>query len=70
MKITYDKEADAMYLDIARGKIKKTLAVNSRVIIDVGEKGKIIGIELLFVSEKMSKKSLHSNLINMPITAR
>lgn len=58
MKITYDKEADAMYLGIARGKVKKTLPVNSRVIVDIGEKGKIIGVELLFVSEKMSKKNL------------
>ncbi len=70
MKITYDKEADAMYLNIARGKVKKTLAVNSRVIVDMGEKGKIVGIELLFVSEKMSKKSLRSDLAGMPIIAR
>ena len=70
MKITYDKEADAMYLNIARGKVKKTLAVNSRVIVDIGEKGKIVGIELLFVSERMSKKSLCSDLAGMPIIAR
>lgn len=70
MKITYDKEADAMYLDIARGKVKKTLAVNSRVIVDIGEKGKIVGVELLFVSEKMSKESLHSALVRIPIVAK
>lgn len=67
MKITYDKDADAMYLNIARGKVKKTIPINSRVIIDMGEKGKIVGVELLFVSEKMSKKSLHSDLVKMPI---
>ncbi len=70
MKITYDKEADAMYLGIARGKVKKTVPVNSRVIVDVGEKGKIVGIELLFVSEKMPKKSLQSDVVSLPTMAR
>ncbi len=62
MNITYDKEADAMYLTIAHGKVKKTIPINPRVIVDIGEKGKIIGVELLFVSEKMSKKSLYSEV--------
>ena len=59
-----------MYLGIARGKIKKTVPVNSRVIVDIGEKGKVIGVELLFVSERMSKKNLQSDLVGRPITAR
>ena len=63
MKITYDKEADAMYLSVSRGKVKKTIEVNSRVIVDIGEKGKVIGVELLFVSERMPKESLRSGLV-------
>lgn len=70
MKVTYDKQADAMYLYLSRGKVKKTIPVNSRVIVDMGEKGKIIGIELLFVSEKMSKKNLQPASIGLPIMAR
>ena len=66
MKITYDKEADAMYLNISRGKVKKTVEVNPRVIVDIGEKGKVIGIELLFVSQKMPKESLHPDLVGLP----
>ena len=65
MKITYDKAADAMYLNVSRGKVKKTVEVNPRVIVDIGEKGKVIGVELLFVSEKMSKESLRSDLISI-----
>ncbi|MDP3772522.1 MAG: DUF2283 domain-containing protein [bacterium] len=70
MKITYDKEADALYLGTARGKVKKTVPVNSRVIVDIGEKGKVVGVELLFVSEKMPKKSLHSDLVKSQVMAR
>ena len=70
MKITYDKEADAMYLSVARGKVKKTVEVNPRVIVDIGKKGKVIGIELLSVSEKMSKESLRSRLVGLPMAMR
>ena len=70
MKITYDKEADAMYLSVARGKVKKTVEVNPRVIVDIGEKGKVIGVELLSVSEKMSKESLRSRLVGLPTAMR
>jgi uncharacterized protein YuzE len=70
MKITYDKQADAMYLAIARGKVKKTAPANSRVVVDFGENGKVIGVELLFVSEKMSKKDLQSDMVMLPAMAR
>lgn len=70
MKITYDKEVDAMYLAIARGKIKKTIPVNSRVIVDLGEKGKILGVELLFVSEKMPKEDMQSDMVRSLVMAR
>ena len=70
MKITYDKEADAMYLSVARGKVKKTVEVNPRVIVDMGEKGRVIGVELLFVSQKMPKESLSSRLTGLPVAMK
>ena len=66
MKITYDKQIDAMYLYFAKGKIKKTVVINPRVVVDIGEKGKVVGIELLFVSEKMSRGVLRSKTIHIP----
>lgn len=65
MKITYDKQADAMYLYLSRGAVKKTIPVNDRVIVDVGERGKVIGVELLFVSERMPKEALRSQAVRM-----
>lgn len=70
MKTTYDKQADAMYLYLAKGKVKKTVPVNRRVIVDVGEDGKIIGIELLFVSESMPKSALKSQILRLPVAGR
>ena len=69
MKITYDKQADAMYIYLSGGKVKETVEVNPRMIIDVGERGKIIGIELLFVSERMPKSVLHSRVVRLPVRA-
>ena len=60
MKVTYDTQADAMYLYLSSGKVKKTVPVNDRVIVDVGERGKVIGVELLFVSERMPKAALRA----------
>ncbi len=66
MKITYDKEADALYMCVNRGKIKKTVEINSRVLVDVGDEGKVIGIELLFVSERIPKEKIASVIRSLP----
>ena len=70
MKITYDKQADAMYIYLSEGKIKNTIEVNPRMIVDIGERGKVIGIELLFVSESMPKSSLRPRIVRLPAVVR
>ena len=59
MKITYDKEADAMniYLQLKK-KIKDTKEVGDNTIIDVAQDGDIVGIEILGVQAQMAKKDL------------
>lgn len=52
MKFNYDRVADAIYLNLNRGKIKKTVEMNNGVVVDMGEKGKIIGIEILNFSHQ------------------
>ncbi|MEK9177659.1 MAG: DUF2283 domain-containing protein [Patescibacteria group bacterium] len=47
MKFNYDRIADAVYLNLNKGKVKKTIEMNNDVVVDMGEKGKIIGIEIL-----------------------
>jgi excisionase family DNA binding protein len=51
MKITYDRNADAAYLRISNHPIKETRQVSEDCNIDLDSKGRIAGIELLFVSE-------------------
>jgi uncharacterized protein YuzE len=59
-KIEYDKSVDALYIYSGnKGKVHKTLKLNSRVLFDVDKKGKIVGIEVLDASKpwKMPKSS-------------
>ena len=47
MKISYDKIADAMYLNLRKDKISKTVEITNRLLADVDKKGNVIGIEML-----------------------
>jgi uncharacterized protein YuzE len=64
MKSTYDKEIDAMYIYIKpiKAKVFKTIPINDRVIIDMDEKGTIIGIELLDASQQVSQEFIDSSI--------
>ena len=55
MKITYDKDADAMYIKLKDDEIVNTKEIDRNTIIDLNKKGEIIGIEILFVKERNPK---------------
>jgi len=52
MKISYDKEADAMYIRLREGKVDHTKEIDENTIIDFNKEGQVIGIEILFVKER------------------
>lgn len=52
MKVTYDKEADAMYIYLTDKKFSKCKEIDRNTILDLDEEGNVIGIELLFVSKR------------------
>jgi uncharacterized protein YuzE len=60
MKVSYDGEVDALYINIASGKPDGVIEVKEGINIDVSREGKILGIELLDASEKVSLKSFFS----------
>lgn len=64
MRIEYDKEVDCayIYLDypIKDGESKKTVEINDNIIIDLNDKGQLMGIEVLDASKVLSKKALIS----------
>lgn len=60
MKITYDKDADAMYVKLTTEKYSKTKVIDRNTILDLDEKGNVIGIELLFISKHLPKNFMSS----------
>lgn len=60
MKITYDREVDALYIQLRDVKASHSVDFEEGVTIDVDEKGHIVGLELLDARERLGKKQLHS----------
>jgi len=58
MEITYDKEADAMYIEFRKGEFAKNKKVDDFTIIDLDKNENILGIELLNVSKRIPLESL------------
>ena len=68
MKIEYDKEADALYIQLREANVEDNLDIEEGITIDLDEKRHVIGIEILEVSKKMSLKDIVNITIeNLPV---
>jgi len=54
MKVTYDKKVDAVYLELVKLKPEGVIEVADGINVDVTSDGKIVGIEFLDASKKIS----------------
>lgn len=54
MRISYDQNADTLYIQFQEGKVAKTKKVDEGILIDLAESGKIFGIEIVGLSERVS----------------
>ena len=52
MEIIYDKVADALSIRLSREKIKESDEIKAGIILDYGQKGDLIGIEVLNFSSR------------------
>jgi len=58
MKIKYDKDADAIYIELSENEFSSNKKIDDNTIIDIDTNGNIIGIELLDVSKRLTKDYL------------
>ncbi len=58
MKIEYDKDADAMYIEFGEGEFTKNKKIDNNTIIDLDKDNNILGIEILNLSKRLSKNFL------------
>ena len=58
MKLTVDKEADALYLRLDDSSIVQTEEVSPGVILDYNEAKEVVGVEMLYLSKRSSSLDL------------
>lgn len=58
MKIEYDRDVDALYIRIQEKKVYCTKEVDEGINLDLDEKGRIIGIEIIGAVERYSRKDI------------
>jgi uncharacterized protein YuzE len=59
MEITYDKDADAMYIKFRTGEFGSNKIIDKQTIIDLDKKGNLLGIEFLSISKRIPLDSLN-----------
>ena len=58
MEISYDKDADAVYIEFRKGAFAKNKKIDEFTIVDFDSKENILGIELLKASKRIPADSL------------
>jgi uncharacterized protein YuzE len=58
MKLKIDKENDALYLRLDEAKIVESEEVEPGVILDFDDKGRVVGIEMLHLSTRVTAENL------------
>ena len=58
MKITFDREADAVYIELSSGEFASNKKIDDDTIIDLDKRGNILGIEIINASKRISKDFL------------
>ena len=54
--IHYDPKADAVYIELAKGKYEISREISDSVVVDEDKNGKILGVEVLDVSRVLGPK--------------
>ncbi|MDO8634661.1 MAG: DUF2283 domain-containing protein [Dehalococcoidia bacterium] len=70
MKLTIDPEADALYLTLKEGKVSRTEKLADGLIVDLNETGALLGIELLWLSDRVAPETLANLNIELPLVKK
>ncbi len=58
MKITYDPEADALYIELRDARPADSVDIEEGVTVDLDSAGHIIGLEVLDASKRLTPEEL------------
>jgi uncharacterized protein YuzE len=52
-RVEYDPLADALYIKVKEGEVSDSLELREGLIVDIDDKGEVIGIEILNFFQKL-----------------
>jgi uncharacterized protein YuzE len=58
VKLTIDRDADALYLDLDESPAADSKEISPGVILDYNAEGKVVGIEMLYLSKRVPAEKL------------
>lgn len=68
MKIEYDKEADALYIQLKEAFVEDSIEVENGVVVDVDSERHVIGLEVLNASKRLTLSDLTNiSIQNIPL---
>lgn len=70
MNISFDGKADALYIQFQEGTVARTRKMQDGILIDIDDAGRLFGIEILDVSERIPADSLNVLKTELPIKSR
>ncbi len=65
MKISFDPKYDVLYLKFSEDKVADTIEVDGGVLIDYGDQGQMIGIEIINASSLINANPLQEIVIKI-----
>ncbi|MBE7556471.1 MAG: DUF2283 domain-containing protein [Anaerolineales bacterium] len=65
MKIDYDPQADAIYIQLRPGEVDDTLEAGKYVYVDVDKEGMPLGLEILFAGRLLAQEDMTSVTVNI-----
>ena len=65
MKIDYDPQADAIYIQLRPGEVDDTLEAGKYVYVDVDKEGMPLGLEILFAGRLLAQEDMTSVTVHI-----
>lgn len=66
MLISFDKKADALYIEFKKGTFGSNKKIDPDTVIDLDKQGKLLGIEFLSASKRIPLKELEEISVKVP----
>ena len=68
MRIEYDKEADALYIQLREVYVDDNIDIEDGITVDLDEKRHVVGIEIMDASKKLSLSDMvNITIANLPL---